>query len=102
MNETTLAFSMDSKNKQELELDERGCYVASLVDQGGRRYPECVVSGYPVLDGGVEFDRGTKARRTEYNQLLMAVKSKNTAALTDVARFLQRWVGANMDGSYAF
>jgi hypothetical protein len=36
---------VDQRVQKELKMDERGCYEASSVDQEGKIYPICVITG---------------------------------------------------------
>lgn len=50
MKEWVLAVSMDQKVEQQLPLDERMTYEASLVaGKTGTVSPACIISGYPVI-----------------------------------------------------
>ena len=54
--EWVLAVSMDQKVEQQLPLDERMTYEASLVaGKTGTVSPACIISGYPVI--GSKYDQ---------------------------------------------
>ena len=56
MKEWVLAVSMDQKVEQQLPLDERMTYEASLVaGKTGTVSPACIISGYPVI--GSKYDQ---------------------------------------------
>ena len=147
-----LAISCDQSTTQELDTDSRGwcvtgkgcphgghslcsrqacsasphSYVGSLVHHG-KTYPECVISGFPVLQHAMEFSHGRQARKEEWNKLHLVCKSTSDEALKvgmlrlaclgglwahgvpvsmqrvqDVLRFLNRWCDAPINTTYAF
>lgn len=59
LKEWVLTVSMDQDIEQVLDKDERGTFVASLLDANtGEQSRPCVVSGYPVLGQGIEMNDG--------------------------------------------
>eukprot|EP00051_Salpingoeca_urceolata_P019102 m.274557 g.274557 ORF g.274557 m.274557 type:complete len:1824 (+) comp19348_c0_seq8:278-5749(+) len=131
--EWVLAVSMDDKVEPVLDKDDRGVYVASLLEPRSQRLlPECVVSGYPVLRSGVNFDDGFCACKEEWNKFVMALKQSHDDqlkvglsmhhaivppavfmscrlpillspfCLQDVLRFLGQLCAAPQNPSYAF
>ena len=74
--EWVLAVSMDQRVAQELPMDERDTYEASLVaaNTSIQSLP-CVITGYPVLRNKLEFKRpGRAANKDDWNKFLMATK----------------------------
>ncbi len=99
--EWILAVCMDKKIEQKLDCDERGIYVASLLDpKTGRTYDSCFVSGFPVL---LPVTYGAKStNKPDWNKFIMASKASQSENMRDVLRFLRAWSGANDDPAYAF
>lgn len=84
-----------------LDKDERGSFVASLLDKdSGKLYQACIVCGYPVLTA---VPYGTKlANKPDWNKFLMVSKTSHSDSLRDVLRFLRQWSGAAEDPAYSF
>jgi intraflagellar transport protein 172 len=95
--EWVLAASMDRSIAQELRLDERGLYEASLLNPHQQRIEDaCLVTGYPALGSRVTFRVPNKvANKEDWNKLFMTAKSSSNAKLTDILEFITRWCGSN-------
>ncbi|KER27764.1 hypothetical protein T265_05253 [Opisthorchis viverrini] len=93
--EWILMVSMDRKLDQSLPKDERGVYVAALEAPGtGLSALPCVVTGYPVLRGGVEFEKPScVANREDWSKLQYVAKVARTTECADVKEFILRWSG---------
>ena len=92
--EWVLAVSMDQRVEQQLPLDQRMTYEASLVAAGsGERSPACIVTGYPVLGNSIEFARGRMANKEDWNKLVMAAKMVSDPNIQDVLKFVSVWCG---------
>lgn len=63
--------------EQELPLDERGTYIANLIShKNNMKSLPCIISGYPVLRGRVEFKNPDHAANSEdWQRFNMAGKS---------------------------
>ncbi|CAH8497562.1 unnamed protein product [Dicrocoelium dendriticum] len=98
--EWILMMSMDQKLEQSLPKDERGVYEGALEASGtGLSALPCIITGYPVLRNGVEFDNpGRVAIRDHWSRLQHAAKVARTTECVDVKEFIQRWCG-NPKGS---
>ncbi|KAK2168931.1 hypothetical protein LSH36_13g15001 [Paralvinella palmiformis] len=102
---------MDQKVSQELNMDERGTYEASLVAAStGIRSLPCVITallyhltGYPVLRNKLEFkQQGKAANKDDWNKFLMATKVSHSSECQDVLKFIGQWCGATPNPSYSF
>ncbi|KAK2158150.1 hypothetical protein NP493_1800g00020 [Ridgeia piscesae] len=104
LKEWVLAVSMDQKVTQELPMDERDTYEASLVAAStGIRSLPCVITGYPVLRNKLEFKRpGRAANKDDWNKFLMATRVSHSAECQDVLSFIESWCGAAPNPSYSF
>ena len=95
--EWVLAVSMDQKVEQQLPLDERNTFEASLVAAGtGTVSPPCIVTGYPVIQGGniIEFAKeGCLANKEEWNKFVMTAKMVSDNEIQDVVKFISNWCG---------
>jgi len=79
---------------QQLPLDERGVYEASLGNgcQSEVALP-CVVTGYPVLKHPVKFPaRDKMANREDWNRFLVATKRwPDNQQLHNILSFIEKW-----------
>jgi len=92
--EWVLAVSMDQKVEQILPMDERMTYEASLTTANtGTTYPACVITGYPVLGGKIEFARGMMANKEDWNKFIMTAKMVSDPEIQDVVKFISSWCG---------
>ena len=95
--EWVLAVSMDQKVEQQLPLDERNTFEASLAAAGtGTLSPPCIITGYPVLQGGnvIEFAKeGCLANKEEWNKFVMTAKMVSDNEIQDVVKFISNWCG---------
>uniref|UniRef100_A0A1A8U1D0 Intraflagellar transport protein 172 homolog n=1 Tax=Nothobranchius furzeri TaxID=105023 RepID=A0A1A8U1D0_NOTFU len=99
-----LMVSMDQRLAQVLPQDERNAYEASLVapTTGVRSLP-CVLTGYPVLGGKIEFSStGKAANKEDWNKFLIATKTTHSPECQDVLKFLEQWCGSLPASSYSF
>ncbi|CAL8090514.1 unnamed protein product [Calicophoron daubneyi] len=98
--EWILAISMDQKLDQSLPKDERGVYVAALEAPGtGLSALPCVITGYPVLRNGVEFEKPNNvAIRENWTRFLHASKVARTSECADAKEFIVKWCGAPRGG----
>ena len=107
--EWVLAVSLDQRVEQQLPVDERDVYEASLVN---RKRPQdgpataCVLTGYPVLRQPVKFPMaGKEANREDWNRFLVATKRwPDNRQLADVLTFLDKWCGGlpSVTAQFAF
>jgi len=92
--EWVLAVSLDQRIQQQLPLDERGVYEASLSDghQSEVALP-CVMTGYPVLKHPVKFPGPLKmANREDWNRFLVATKRwPDNQQLHNILSFIEKW-----------
>ncbi|XP_058274743.1 intraflagellar transport protein 172 homolog [Hemibagrus wyckioides] len=99
-----LTVSMEQRFEPVLPRDERGTYEASLLatNTGIRSLP-CVITGYPVLHDGMEFNGpGMAANRNDWNKFLMATKTTHSPECQDVLNFISRWCGGLPSGGFTF
>ncbi|CAI4221536.1 unnamed protein product [Auanema sp. JU1783] len=88
--EWVLATSVDDNGLRELPLDNRGSFESSLVDDQGSSFPQCIISGYPVLTASVDLGR-LAAIKEELNRFLVMIKTNPTDDLINVQEFLSKW-----------
>ena len=102
--ERVLAVSMDQRVEQQLPIDERMTYEASLIAAGSHTMSQaCVVTGYPVLNSRIEFARGMMANKEDWNKLVMAAKMVSDPNIQDVLKFISNWCGLGGTGpNYSF
>ena len=93
--EWVLAVSMDQKVEQQLPMDGRMTYEASLVAaRTGTVSPACIVTGYPVTtQGKIDFARGMVAIKEEWNKFVMVAKMVTDNEVQDVIKFIGTWGG---------
>jgi hypothetical protein len=77
---------------QELKMDSRGVYEASLEDGGIQRQP-CLLSGYPVYSNGVSFDSGKQANKDDWQKFGRMLKAGNSQELAAILKFITQWCG---------
>ena len=65
-----IAISMNRQIDPSLNMDERGCYEASLIGGETVCLP-CVVTGYPVLTKQLQFKNNLAANIEDWNKFLM-------------------------------
>ncbi|XP_071746269.1 intraflagellar transport protein 172 homolog [Lepeophtheirus salmonis] len=102
--EWVLAVSMDQKVEQQLPLDERMTYEASLVAVGtGVISPTCIITGYPVLGNKIEFSHGMVANKEDWNKFVMTSKMITDNDIQNIIQFLSSWSGmGNLTPGFAF
>ena len=95
--EWVLAVSMDQKVEQQLPLDERNTFEASLVAASTSTIsPPCIITGYPVIQGSniIEFAKeGCLANKEEWNKFVMTAKMVSDNEIQDVVKFISNWCG---------
>lgn len=92
--EWVLAVSMDQRVEQQLPLDQRMTYEASLVAaKTGAISPACIITGYPVLGNAIEFARGMVANKEDWNKFVMVAKTVSDNEIQDVLKFISNWGG---------
>lgn len=101
--EWVLAVSMDQKVEQQLPLDDRMTYEASLVAaRTGTVSPACIITGYPVLGNKIEFAKGMVANKEEWNKFVMVAKMVTDNEIQDVLKFIGTWGGSGGAGAPGF
>ncbi|KAF8562402.1 Intraflagellar transport protein [Paragonimus westermani] len=94
--EWILMVSMDQKLEQTLPKDERGVYqgTAETPNSTGLSALPCIITGYPVLRNGLEFDKSSGvANRDNWNRMQQVIKLARTDECADVMEFIRRWYG---------
>ncbi|PAA52772.1 hypothetical protein BOX15_Mlig006435g1 [Macrostomum lignano] len=98
-----LEVSMNQRMEQTLPKDNRGIFEASLIGGQMSPYPPCVITGYPVLETGVQFKRTDKtANKDDYNKMLTATKMSHSVDCQDVLKFITNWCGNLPMPTYSF
>lgn len=102
--EWVLAVSMDQKVEQQLSLDERNMYEASLLmPNSDTSAIPCVITGYPVLRNKLDFKKSAKAANKEdWNKFAMASKVSHSTECQDVLKFLSQWCGVSPNSNFSF
>ena len=78
---------------QQLPLDDRGVYEASLINwKSNDAALPCVMTGYPVLRDCIKFPGADKtANRQDWNRFLVAVKRcPENSQLQDLFKFIEK------------
>ncbi|KAF5402479.1 Intraflagellar transport protein [Paragonimus heterotremus] len=94
--EWILMVSMDQKLEQTLPKDERGVYQGAAETPGSTSLSAlpCIITGYPVLRNGLEFDKSNGvANRDHWNRMQHVIKLARTDECADVMEFIRRWYG---------
>ncbi|XP_065670042.1 intraflagellar transport protein 172 homolog isoform X3 [Hydra vulgaris] len=102
--EWVLAISMDQKVEQNLPMDNRNTFEASLITpKTGETALPCVISGYPVLTNGIEFKKPNKmANKDDWNKFVMATKVSRSPECQQVLHFLSQWCGFSQNANFSF
>ena len=82
--------------KPAMRRDARNCIEFSLINhQTNERSSPCVITGYPVLDDRIVFERhGLMANKEDWNKFVLTAKSIRRETLQDCLKFLAKWTGA--------
>ncbi|CAF1105880.1 unnamed protein product [Rotaria sp. Silwood1] len=93
--EHVLALSMKQAVKPALRRDSRNCIEFSLINpETNERSLPCLITGYPVLDDCVVFDRhNLMANKEDWNKFVLSAKSIRRETLQDCLKFLAKWTG---------
>ncbi|CAF4464505.1 unnamed protein product, partial [Rotaria sp. Silwood2] len=93
--EHVLALSMKQTVKPALRRDSRNCIEFSLINsETNERSPPCLITGYPVLNDCVIFDRyNLMANKEDWNKFVLSAKSIRRETLQDCLKFLAKWTG---------
>ncbi|CAF1162674.1 unnamed protein product, partial [Adineta ricciae] len=94
--EHVLTLSMKQAIKPALRRDSRNCIEFSLINpETNERASPCLITGYPVLDDRVIFDRfNLMANKEDWNKFVLSAKSIRRESLQDCLKFLTKWTGA--------
>jgi intraflagellar transport protein 172 len=82
--------------KPSLRRDARNCIEFSLINpETNERAQPCVITGYPVLDDRIVFERfQLMANKEDWNKFVLTAKSIRRETLQDCLKFLAKWTGA--------
>lgn len=82
--------------KPAMRRDARNCIEFSLIDhQTNERSSPCLITGYPVLDDRIVFERyQLMANKEDWNKFVLTAKSIRRETLQDCLKFLAKWTGA--------
>ncbi|CAF1635554.1 unnamed protein product [Rotaria magnacalcarata] len=94
--EHVLALSMKQAVKPTLRRDARNCIEFSLINpETSEHSSPCLITGYPVLEDAVVFDRyNLMANKEDWNKFVLSAKSIRREALQDCLKFLAKWTGS--------
>ncbi|ETN84945.1 tetratricopeptide repeat protein, partial [Necator americanus] len=95
--EWVLATSVDDGANRDLKFDSRGLFEATI-EANGEKWPECIITGYPILSTRVDFG-GLCADKDNLNRFLIAIKTSPTDQLINVQEFMSRWAGQPLNMS---
>ncbi|CAF1215295.1 unnamed protein product [Adineta steineri] len=93
--EHVLTLSMKQSIKPALRRDSRNCIEFSLINpETNERSSPCLVTGYPVLEDCIMFDRyNLMANKDDWNKFVLSAKSIRRETLQDCLKFLSKWTG---------
>ncbi|CAF0950446.1 unnamed protein product [Didymodactylos carnosus] len=94
--EYVLSVSMKQAIKPSLRKDSRNCVEFALTNpESGTRNSPCIITGYPVLDDSISFEKyNLMANKEDWNKFILTAKSIRHESLQDCVRFIGKWTGS--------